>query len=64
MQDARIKIMQIIRELSVPEQIAVLEKVGMNIRKANSAQTAKEVSEWARKNGGRKEIDYTPILPK
>lgn len=64
MQEAEIQIRQILSTLEIPERIALLERMGKKIRQANSVQTAKEVSEWARKNGGRKEIDYTPILPK
>ena len=62
--EIQIKILSLLNDLSIPERIEVIERIGKRLRQANSIQSAKEVQDFINKSGSRKNIDYTPILKK
>lgn len=62
--EIQIKILSLLNDLSIPERIEVIERIGKRLRQANSIQSAKEVQDFINKKGKKKDIDYTPILIK
>lgn len=60
-----LQIQKLLFELPLTERINLVEKMGKKLRQQNSIETNKEVNEFKRKNGIKKNIDgYEPLLGK
>lgn len=60
----RIQILSLLNELEASERIDLIESIGKRLRQQNSIESAKEVRDFMRKAGTRKDIDYSPVLRK
>lgn len=59
----RIDIIALLNQLDEPaDRIALVEKIGKELRQANSLAVAKDVEKFARMTGNKKDIDYSPVL--
>lgn len=59
-----IEIMQILLKYPLPKRIDMVERIGKKLRQQNSIETNREVNEFKRKQGIKKDIDYSPIQDK
>lgn len=59
-----IAIKKLLFELEPAKRIEVIERIGKQLRQQNSIETSREVNDFRRKSGIKKDIDYTPVLPK
>ena len=58
----RIEILSLLNDLEEPaERISLIEKIGKDLRQANSIATSKEVEAFTRKNGVKKDIEYGTV---
>ena len=56
-----VEIKSLLKDLPMHEQIEVVERLGKQLRQANSIQTAKEIDQFSRRVGTKKQIDKYPI---
>lgn len=59
-----LQIQKLLFDLPLSERITLIERMGKKLRQQNSIETNKEVNEFKRKNGIKKDIDYSPIQDK
>lgn len=59
---AYIDILSILNDFEMSERISIVERIDKRLRQQNSVETAKEISDFTRKNRLKKDIDYSPVL--
>jgi len=57
----QIQILSLLNELSVPERIDLVERIGKRLRQANSIASAKEVNQFMVTMKTKKKIDEYPV---
>jgi hypothetical protein len=61
----QVEIVSLLNNLpELSDRIEVIERIGKKLRQANSLAISKEVETFKLKKGLKKDIDYTPVLPK
>ena len=56
-----VEILCLLNELELSERITIIERIGKRLRQQNSIQTAKEVDQFTRNIGTKKQIDIYPV---
>ncbi len=56
-----VEILSLLNQLDTPDAIALVERIGKRLRRANSINTAKEVAQFAASKGLKKNVDKYPV---